>query len=586
MDVEHGKKEEPRDATLRASPSNESFGSAAKDLHVLGVERISAISAAFTTPLKVVLFLGIFLVAYCYGLDATLRGTYQTYATDSYSQHSLLGTMNTVRAILAAAIQPPYARVADKFGRVELLLFATVFYIVGTAVAAGSKGVEAFTAGQLLYQIGYTGLMLLIEVLIADVTSLQNRVLFSFIPATPFLINAWVSGDIAQAAMGSAGWRWGMGMWCIILPACAVALFLPIVLAKRRAANQGKLPKRAHRDGRGVARGILDIAEEIDLVGMLLLGAMLTLILLPLTLAGGVSQSWKSARIIVMLVIGVVVCIPAFVVWETRFAKYPCVPFGILTDRTILAGLTIAVGLNMSWYLQGDFLYTVLVVSFDQSIKAATRIASLYSFTSVLAGVATGFAVRAVHRVKPFAMAGTLVFILAMGLLIRYRNGDTGVAGMIGSQVVLGVGGGLFAYPVQAMVQAAVPHEHMATMTALYLAFYQIGSALGNAISTAIWTQALPGELARQLGDAALAADAYSQPLTFIVTYVAGTPERAAMVAAYSHVQRYLAITGLCLSVITFVASMFLRNFRVDGRQSLSEDERKGRAVPASSESN
>ncbi|RYO93133.1 hypothetical protein DL762_001260 [Monosporascus cannonballus] len=586
MDVEHGKKEEPRDTMLPASSSNESLNSAAKDLHVLGVERIAAISAAFTTPLKVVLFLGIFLVAYCYGLDATLRGTYQTYATNSYSQHSLLGTMNTVRAILAAAIQPPYARVADKFGRVELLLFATIFYIAGTAVAAASKGVEAFTAGQLLYQIGYTGLMLLIEVLIADVTSLQNRVLFSFIPATPFLINAWVSGDIAQAVMGSAGWRWGMGMWCIILPVCAIALFLPIVLAKRRAAKQGKLPKRARRGGRGVARGVLDIAEEIDLVGMVLLGAMLTLILLPLTLAGGVSQSWSSARIIVMLVIGVVVCVPAFVVWETKFAKYPCVPFGILTDRTILAGLTIAVGLNMSWYLQGDFLYTVLVVSFDQSIKAATRIASLYSFTSVLAGVATGFAVRRVHRVKPFAVAGTLVFILAMGLLIKYRNGDTGVAGMIGSQVVLGVGGGLFAYPVQAMVQAAVSHEYMATMTALYLAFYQIGSALGNAISTAIWTQALPAELARQLGDAALAADAYSQPLTFIVTYVAGTPERVAMVAAYSHVQRYLAITGLCLSVITFVASMFLRNFRVDGRQSLSEDERKGRVVPASNQSN
>ncbi|RYP36051.1 hypothetical protein DL767_003523 [Monosporascus sp. MG133] len=586
MDVEHGKKEKPRGTALRATSSNESFNSAAKDLHVLGVERIAAISAAFTTPLKVVLFLGIFLVAYCYGLDATLRGTYQTYATNNYSQHSLLGTMNTVRAILAAAIQPPYARVADKFGRVELLLFATVFYIVGTAVAAASKGVEAFTAGQLLYQIGYTGLMLLIEVLIADVTSLQNRVLFSFIPATPFLINAWVSGDIAQAVMGSAGWRWGMGMWCIILPVCAIALFLPIVLAKRKAAKQGKLPKRARRDGRGVARGVLDIAEEIDLVGMVLLGAMLTLILLPLTLAGGVSQSWKSARVIAMLVIGVVVCIPAFVVWETKFAKYPCVPFGILTDRTILAGLTIAVGLNMSWYLQGDFLYTVLVVSFDQSIKAATRIASLYSFTSVLAGVATGFAVRSVHRVKPFAMAGTLVFILAMGLLIKYRNGDAGVAGMIGSQVVLGVGGGLFAYPVQAMVQAAVSHEHMATMTALYLAFYQIGSALGNAISTAIWTQVLPAELAHQLGDAALAADAYSQPLTFIVTYVAGTPERIAMVAAYSHVQRYLAITGLCLSVITFIASMFLRNFRVDGRQSLTEDERKGRVVPVSNESN
>lgn len=578
MDVEQQDKGQGSEKRSHVTSGDEHSFESGSDVHAQGVERIAAISAAFNTPLKVVLFVGIFLVAYCYGLDATVRFTYQTYATNSYSQHSLLGTMNTVRAILAAAIQPPYARVADKFGRVELLLFSVVFYVVGTIVAASSDGVEAFTAGQLLYQIGYTGLMLLIEVLIADVTSLQSRVLFSFVPALPFLINTWVSGDIAQAVMDNAGWRWGLAMWCIVLPVCALALFTPIVLAKRRAASQGKLPpRRLVKDDRTVGRQIYELTEEIDLVGMILLSAMLTLILLPLTLAGGTTQSWQSARIIVMLVIGVVICIPAFVVWEMKFAKYPCVPFSALTDRTILAGLTIAVGLNMSWYLQGDFLYTTLMVSFDQSILSATRITSLYSFCSVLSGVTTGFLVRKFKRVKPFAMAGTLVFILAMGLLIKYRNGDAGVKGMIGSQVVLGIGGGLFSYPVQALVQAASSHEHMATMTALYLAFYQIGSALGNAISTAIWTQVLPTSLLEQIGDADLAASAYSEPLTFILAYTVGTPERTAMVAAYSHVQRYLAITGLCLSCITFAASLVLRNFRVDGRQSLTAEERKGR---------
>lgn len=593
MDIEQqatgrGAAQSPSDAEEKksthvtsSSRDDEHSFQSASDIHVQGVERIAAISAAFSTPLKVILFVGIFLVAYCYGLDATVRYTYQTTATNSYSQHSLLGTMNTVRAIMAAAIQPPYARVADKFGRVELLLFATVFYVVGSAVAGASDGVEAFTAGQLLYQIGYTGLMLLIEVLIADVTSLQNRVLFSFVPALPFLINTWVSGDIASATLIRAGWRWGIAMWCIILPVCALALFIPIVLAKRRAASQGKLPpRRLAKGGRGLARAVYDLGSEIDVVGIILLSAMLTLILLPLTLAGGTTQTWRTAKIIVMLVFGVV-CIPLFAIWEVKFAKYPCVPFSALTDRTVIACLIIAVGLNMSWYLQGDFLYTVLVVSFDQSVKNATTISSLYSFCSVLSGVLTGFLVRKTHRVKPFAMAGTLVFILAMGLLIKYRDGDAGVSGMIGSQVVLGIGGGLFSYPVQALIQAASSHEHMATVTALYLSFYQIGSALGNAISTAIWTQVLPGALLRELGDADLVTAAYSTPLTFVLTYAVGTAERAAVVAAYSHVQRYLAITGLCLSVITFAASLCLRNFRVDGRQSLTEEERKGGAPAA-----
>ncbi|CAE6422239.1 unnamed protein product [Rhizoctonia solani] len=549
------------------------------DLHAEGVRKIAAISSSFDLKSKFFLFFGVFLVAYAYGLDGQTRYTYQTFATDGYAQHSLLGTFNTVRAICAAAIQPPYARVADRFGRLELILFATAFYVFGTVLVAASNGVQMFVTGQLFYQIGYTGLMLLIEVLIADLTGLKDRVLFSYIPALPFIINTWVSGDLASAVLLHAGWRWGIGMWCIILPVCAVPVAGSVIYARRRAKHEGKLAPKLKSNNRGLVESFIELTWQLDIIGMILLAAMLSLVLLPLTLAGGTKDTWKSAHIIVMLVIGVVVCIPAFLVWEIKFAKYPAVPFSQFTNRTILAGMIVAIGLNMSWYLQGDFLYTVLAVSFDESVTSATRITSLYSFTSVLVGAAAGLLIRKIRYIKPFVVVGTLVFILAMGLLIKFRDGSAGTPGMIGAQVVLGFGGGLFPYPTQALVQAASSHEQMATMTALYLSFYQIGSALGNAISTAIWTQTLPKKLAQHLGDATAAASAYASPLTYIASYPVGTPERTAMIAAYSEVQRYLAITGLCFSVIVFVASLFLRNYKVDERQSLPEEERLGHKV-------
>ncbi|CAE6471065.1 unnamed protein product [Rhizoctonia solani] len=550
------------------------------DPHAEGVRKIAAISSSFDIKSKILLFFGVFLVAYAYGLDGQTRYTYQTYATNDYAQHSLLGTFNTVRAICAAAIQPPYARVADRFGRLELILFATTFYVFGTILVAASNGVQMFVTGQLFYQIGYTGLMLLIEVLIADLTGLKDRVLFSYIPALPFIINTWASGDLASTVLLHAGWRWGIGMWCIILPVCAIPVAGSVIYARHKAAREGKLASNSTPKHSSLVGAFIELTWQLDVIGMILLAAMLSLVLLPLTLAGGAKETWKSAHIIVMLVIGVVVCIPAFFIWEIKFAKYPAVPFSQFTNRTILAGMIVAIGLNMSWYLQGDFLYTVLAVSFDQSVTSATRITSLYSFTSVLVGAGAGLLIRKVRYIKPFVIAGTLVFILAMGLLIKFRDGSAGVNGMIGAQVVLGFGGGLFPYPTQALVQAASSHEQMATMTALYLSFYQIGSALGNAISTAIWTQTLPKKLAEHLGNATAAASAYASPLTYIASYPVGTPERTAMVAAYSDVQRYLAITGLCLSLIVFVSSLFLRNFKVDERQSLSEEERLGRKAP------
>lgn len=74
-----------------------------------------------------------------------------------------------------------------------------MFYVIGTAIDASSHNVSAYAGGVVLYQLGYTGLMLLIEVLVADTTTLRNRLLGSIWPATPFVINTWISGNVTSA---------------------------------------------------------------------------------------------------------------------------------------------------------------------------------------------------------------------------------------------------------------------------------------------------------------------------------------------------------------------------------------------------
>ena len=92
---------------------------------------------------RVFLFLGVFIVAYAYGLDGTLRYTYQPYATASFSTHSLLATVNVLRAVIAAAAQPTSAKIADVFGRMELVCVSVFFYIIGTIVEATSDDVSS-----------------------------------------------------------------------------------------------------------------------------------------------------------------------------------------------------------------------------------------------------------------------------------------------------------------------------------------------------------------------------------------------------------------------------------------------------------
>lgn len=46
----------------------------------------------------------VFLVAYAYSLDSTIRRTFQATATSSYSQHALLSTVNVIKAVAAAYV--------------------------------------------------------------------------------------------------------------------------------------------------------------------------------------------------------------------------------------------------------------------------------------------------------------------------------------------------------------------------------------------------------------------------------------------------------------------------------------------------
>jgi len=210
-----------------------------------------------------------------------------------------------------------------------------------------------------------------VEVLIGDTTSLRNRLFFSYIPATPFLINAWVSGNIQNSIQQVTTWRWGIGMWCIIFPVTCIPLFLSLISAEVRAKRAGLL-KGVPSPFRSLGRADLwlDVFWQIDLIGLVLLAGMFITILLPFTLAGGAGTLWGTAKVIAPLVVGFVVLLPAFVVWELKFAKHPAVPFRLMRDRQILAGLSIACLLNTAWYTQGDYLYYTLFVSFNQSVDA------------------------------------------------------------------------------------------------------------------------------------------------------------------------------------------------------------------------
>jgi SIT family siderophore-iron:H+ symporter-like MFS transporter len=199
---------------------------------------------------------------------------------------------------------------------------------LGTIVEATSNNVQGFAAGAFIYQIGYTCILLLVEVIIADTTSLRSRLFFSYVPTAPFIINTWVSGEISGAVLANSTWRWGVGMWCIIYPVCALPLIISLWWVGRKAKKSGSLNDyRTPLQIYGPRRLAVGLFWQLDVIGIILLIAVFGLILVPLTLAGGYSSKWADGSIIAPIVIGLV-CIPAWIMWEKR-APHPMVPFHV-----------------------------------------------------------------------------------------------------------------------------------------------------------------------------------------------------------------------------------------------------------------
>ncbi|KAK7420354.1 ferrioxamine B transporter [Neonectria punicea] len=440
-------------------------------------------------------------------------------------------------------------------------LFASIF-LVSYGYVMDALG---FAAGALFYQMGYISTILVFEIIIADITSIRSRVFFVFLPNMPYLINTWIGGQVASAVLGATTWQWGIGMWCIIYPVCTIP-FIAIMLTVGRRSSKKLPPDTASvfLPQEEKQQLLVDLFWKLDIIGILLLTASLSLTLIPLTLAGGEKKKWKTAGILTPLILGIIIS-PLFVAWERR-AAHPIMPLYLLRDRGIWAALGLSVFMTFSWYTQADFLYTVLLVSFNFSIEAATRVASVYSFCAVAGGASLGLVIFKVRRLKPFILGGLGLWIIAYGILIHFRGGTASgsQAGVIVGQVLLGLAGGFFPYPNLAAAQALAKHEDLVVITSLVLTTNNVGMALGGCVSGAIWTQTLYERLQKDLApNAELATAVYASPLYVVPEYPVGTPERTAIVESYRYIQRLLTITGICLAVPMIGFALCLRNTKL-----------------------
>lgn len=176
-----------------------------------GITRMEAIVRVTKSNPRVLWLVAgsVLLCAWAYSLDFATTRYYSVDASSYYKQHStIISTLAIVTNIVSAVSKPFIAKLSDITSRPYVYLLTLGFYIVGYVIVATSQQVSAYFVGEVLVAVGSSGIDLVNDIIVADLTPLEWRGFLGAILSTPFIINVWFSGKIVQTLSSKDQWRW------------------------------------------------------------------------------------------------------------------------------------------------------------------------------------------------------------------------------------------------------------------------------------------------------------------------------------------------------------------------------------------
>ncbi|KAI0008095.1 MFS general substrate transporter [Xylariaceae sp. FL0662B] len=495
-----------------------------------GVEKIEATTKTWTKPWLIAAYSCIWLMFFVDSLSQQMSTALLPYVTSSFGLHGLLAITSIVSGLVAGITRLPLARIIDTVGRVQGLLLMLVCVIISLTLMATCKNIETYAAAQTFFWTGMNGIGYVLNIFMADTTTLKNRMILFGFASTPYVCNTFAGPALGQAFLDFSTWRWGYGAFAIIIPAVCTSIMTIFAYQLHRAKKLGLYAKP--KTNRGFFGSVWYWVIELDLAGILLIVAGFSLFLLPFSLSTYQTEGWRSPMIISMIVIGGL-CLIAFPFFEKFIAPKSFIPFELFKNRTVLVSCILGGNTWISFYCYRMYFTSYLQVVFDLSVSQAGYITNIFNIVSCATGFMYGFIFRWSERYKWVGLVLVPIQVLATGLLIKFRMPDTHVGLIVFCEVIGSLAGGGLVMVQQIAIMASVPHRDVAVGLALLGMITSCGGAIGQTISGAIWTNNLPHKLAEALPEELKAnASVIYGSLPVQLSYVVGTPARDAIISA------------------------------------------------------
>lgn len=358
--------------------------------------------------------------------------------------------------LLATTVSTPiWGKLADLFNRKLLLQLALVIFVVASAVAGFSQDTGTLITMRVFQGIGAGGLAALSQIVMADIISPRERGRYAGLFGAVMAV-ATVGGPLLGGLLTDGlGWRWNFFLG---LPIAVVALVL-----LQRTLHLPKHPKQK---------------VSIDYVGIVLISAGVSLLLLWVTFAGN-EFDWISVPSLVM-VGGAALLLAIAVVVELR-VKEPVIPLRLFRGRTftLAVAASISVGVAM-------FGTSVFLSQYMQLARGATPTESGLLTLPMVAGMlisstVIGALVSRRGKWKGFMVLGSALMVVGSILLSRLEY-DTEFWYVGIAMFVLGAGVGMLMQNLVLIVQNTTDVKNLGVATSSVTFFRSLGGTIGVAV--------------------------------------------------------------------------------------------------------
>ncbi|GEP48539.1 MFS transporter [Microbacterium saccharophilum] len=375
--------------------------------------------------------------------------------------HDLGGDQNAftwvvTATLLTTAISTPiWGKLADLMNRKVLYQGAIVLFVLATAAAGFAQDTGTLIAFRAVQGLGAGGLAALSQVIMADIISPRERGrymgLFGAVMAVATVGGPLLGGVITDAF----GWRWN---FFVSLPIAIAALIL--------VQTTLHLPKRAK------------VKARIDYLGIVLLSAAVSLLLIWVTSAGTSFDWWSTET--VLMVGGALLGAILFVIVELRSSE-PLIPLSLFRNRTFTLSViaSIATGIAM-------FGASVFLGQYMQLARGATPTEAGLMTIPMIAGlllssVGVGALITKYGKWKPYLLVGS-VSLIAGATLLSTINYDTNFALVSLYMFLLGAGVGMTMQNLVLVVQNTAKPTEIGVASSGVTFFRSLGGTIGVSV--------------------------------------------------------------------------------------------------------